>query len=264
MAHDWGEAGVKIADAVREIDAGDFAAARRCLTRSRTPWSLWRSVRGVTRLVRLAERFGATASDDARDALERQVAVVWRQFVRKELFVALPPLANVSLRCGGRSVSLLVDTLGEPGISGMPVASRQLLEAALAETGAAGVDAVITRLADAATAPDVSNRLLASLSALKLQQQAPAIMRFYGHAGVDTQARLVDRLARMKDNAAGALCDLLAGACNRMPPDLRLAREIQAKVGVRELEQIALRWAAGGHRGAQTVLRRLYEYSGSI
>jgi membrane associated rhomboid family serine protease len=263
FSRDWGQPGAMIAEATRNVASGEYAAARRCLTRAHVPWVLCRVVQAIKGLITLSEQWRLNASDHARDKLERQVVTVWDMLVRKEVFVGLRPLADVGLQCGGRIVSLLVDALCNPALSGMPAVIRQGLEGAVAETGAAGVEAVIVKMVDAATAADVADRLLVLLPALEPQRHVSIFMRFYGQLAAEARTRLLDHLASMKDNAAGALCDLLAGALNHMPPDLRLAREVQKHVGINDLERIAGRWAAGGHRGARTVLERLYDYPAS-
>ena len=255
----WGQTGPLIAEAMREIASGKYAAARDCLNRSHISWSLRSVVRRTKHLVVLAESFGSNACDNARDKFERQVVVVWNQLVQKELFVVLPPLVNVGMQCGEQIVFLLIDALCNPKLSSMPAAIQQVLETAAVETGTAGVEAIMVKLANISTTPELASRLLIMLPAFKLQQYASGIIKIYGQSGAEDRARLIKRLVTMKYNAAGALCDLLAGTLSRMPSDLRLAHEVQAKVGARELESIASRWAAGGHRGAQTVLQRLYD-----
>ena len=257
-ARDWGQAGVLITAALQAIADSQYASARRCLKSAHAPWTLLLTVHHVRRLIALAQRFEKNAADSVRYGVERKMEMVWKKLGQKRLYAALPPLANVGLRHGDRIVPLLLSSLCSPKYSGMPMATRQALERALAETGSHGLEMLLAQLSDAATRPDVAVRLRILLPVMNLQKHASTLMKSYAQATPEDQARRVTCLAGMKDNCAGPMCDLLAGVLNRMPPDLRLAHAIQAKVGVRALEQIATRWAAGGHRGAQTVLTRLY------
>ena len=155
-------------------------------------------------------------------------------------------------------ISRLLDTLCNPKPSRMPTAVRQALEEVMAETGSQGLETLLAKFAESSTPPDHANRLRILLPAMHLQKHASVLMRVYAQAQPEGQARLASWLAGMQDNSADAMLDLLAGILNRMPPDLRLARAIQETVGTSTLGQTASRWAAGGHRGAQTVLARLY------
>ncbi len=260
---DWGEAGRKIAAALEETACGQFAAAGQSLDAVEIPRPLRSVVSDIRQLIGLSERADTDASDSASHKIDQKIEDIWKQAMREKLYVALPPLVDTGLRHGDGIVAILLDKLTCPEVVRIPPAIREQLEKGLAETGSRGLELLLTRLADATADPDLAQRFRVLLPAMNLQKQAPCFMTLFAQASATRQACWVDYLARMKDNSAGPLLDLIAGVLNRMPPDLRLAAAIQTKIGAQELEKVASRWAAGQHRGAQTVLIRLYRYPAS-
>jgi hypothetical protein len=258
--------GVMVVNAARMIAEGRYEEARRHLDSVRVPRDSASVVEDLRRLALLSEQFDSDAGDQVRDDVERQVEVVWGGVVRMRIPAALPALAEMSLRYGARIVPLLLDALCNSSLAGMPVAVRQSLGGFLGDAGTSAVEAAIAKLADENTSPAMVSELLNLSPDLKLDKQAACVVKFYRHAGVATQARLVERMAALHTNAAGVLFDLLAGVLKCMPPDRSLAKAIQARIRAEsgakrdELETKAGIWAGRGDRNAQTVLQQLYDY----
>ena len=258
-ARDWGRPGEVIAEAITAIGNGNYDDARQGLSRTQFPWRAKSVVGKVKQLAASAERYAATSDERARLRLERMTLALWHKLARIEIYVAMPALSNLGLQYGERVVPMTMAFLCSSKSSHMPTSIREAMEVTLGEAGGTVLDKILPQLADTATEPGSVTQLLNLLPALSLQKHTSELMKYYGQAGVQGRECLATRLARLKDNAPGALCDLLAGCMNRLPPDLRLARDLQAKIGTRDLEHISSRWAAGGHRGAQVVLQRMYD-----
>jgi hypothetical protein len=259
-------AGAVVVEAVRLIAAGAPDGACRHLDSARVPRDWEAAVESVRQLAALSDRFASDADEQVRDALDRQLEVVWNGAARLGLVAALPMLGEMGLSSGERIVPLMLDALCSPALAGLTAAHRQALGKSVGAAGTLGVEAVIVKLADERTAPATVSALLNLLPDLPLHHHGACIVKFFRHAAPTPQARLVERVATLHTNTPGTLFDLLAGVLNRMPPDPRFARAIQARIRSEsgskhdELEAKANVWAARGHRNAQTVLRRLYDY----
>ncbi len=258
-ARDWGRSGEVLAEAVAAIGNGNYDDARRRLTQTRFLWRARRIARRVKRLTNAVERCSVAPGEQVRDKAERMTLALWGSAARKEMYIVLPAIANLGLQQGEGIIPLLVATLTDRKSGRMPTETRRVLEAVLGEAGSVVLEQTIPQLIAPATPDARATALLFLLPSMNLQKHASTIMKIHGLSSAKDQECLLTHLARLKDNAPGAVCDLLAGCLSRLPVDLRLARDLQARIGPRELERIASRWAAGGHRSAQVVLQRMYD-----
>lgn len=254
-------AAVMVGEAIRLLLADEYESVYRQLDSARVPRDFSSVIEAVRRFATLCQQTRSDGDYQTQDNLEQELAVVWGEVTRMNSYSALPPLAEIGLQHGDRIVSLLVDTLSNPGLSGMPIAVRQSLGQALANAGALSLETAVSRMVDTTTPPAEANLLLSLLPDLNLQRHAAVLVKRFATATQTERARLVALLSALHKNSATALLDLLSAVAIRLPPDMRLALAIQKQIGAEELERIASRWAAGGHRGAKTLLERLYDYS---
>lgn len=248
-------ASAAIADALRSAAANRLREAAGQLRAMRVPLQLRPLVGEVRRLVEAEECCAAGGGDGASARMEALACTLWAALDEKGLHAALAPLATIGLRHGDRVTPLVLQVLGRPGL---PEPARRELEVVFVEAGPAGIELLMAALANPATPSEAVSCLQTLLPAVGLGRHAAVLVRFFARAGQEERERLAQALAAMRGNTAGRLLELLAGVADRLPADWRLARAVQAKVGSHLLERIAVRWAAGGHRAAQTVLTRLY------
>lgn len=255
---DWGQQGELLARAIEAVGNGRYVEARQLLDRIHFPKKAARVTVDARRLLQSVKRYVEDPDERVGENMQDCVHSLWNQLMRHEMYVALPALAGLGLQYGDGIVPLVLDALCSPISTRMPTSIRQPLESSLDEAGGAVLERIIPPLIESSTPAQRAAELVLLLCALNLRKHAATIMKYHGQADSQGRNNLVTRLSGIREHSPGALCDLLAGALTRLPPDLRLARDLQAKVGLRELEKIAVRWAAGGHKGAQTALERLY------
>jgi membrane associated rhomboid family serine protease len=258
---DWGRPGDLLTDAIAATSKGDYEEARRCLTQTRFPRKLARMAGQFGRLVASAEQHEGASDPQTGRVIESGALSLWNDALRQEVYVALPALASLGLHYGEGIIEPVLDALCSPESNRMPTNIRQSLESVLNEAGDIVLTRMIPRLSDPSVAAQRAAQWVLLLPSLNLRKYAPAFVKSYAAADSRERDCLATRLAGIKAHSPGALCDLLAGILSRLPPDPRLARDLGNRIGTRELEGIATRWASGGHRGAQTVLERLYDAS---
>lgn len=250
-----------VADAIRLLLAGEYERVYRQLDSARVPRDFSYVAEAVRRLATLVQQAQSDGDSQTRDSLERELTVVWGEMARIKAYSALPPLAEVGLQHGKQIVFLLVDTLSNSVLSGIPIAVRRLLGKSLADASSLSLEIVVSKIMDHATPPATASLLLKLLPDLNLHRLAAVVIKRFAISEQTERSRLVTRISVLHKNSANTLLDLISGVVTRLPVDMRLALAIQKEIGIKELEGIARRWAVGGHRGARTVLERLYGYT---
>jgi hypothetical protein len=251
-----------LATVLQNMADGRYDAARTNIDSMRIPPMGNPLMDGMRQLLGLVER--CFTSDDTgrqvQDEAQNRVCDLWQVAVRSRFYAILPALAQIGLNLGDRVLACEVDTLGNPESAGMPTDVRRELEAHLADTGAAAVHVVADRLSNAGMTDGQSRWLLDILPGLSPRRHAAAWVNCFATADAASRARMVARLCELRVNTGNALMDLVAGVLSRLPSDPRLAQAIRKHVGDRAFEQLALKWATTGHKGAREVLERMYEY----
>jgi hypothetical protein len=197
--------------------------------------------------------------------LEKNVAKVteyivdiWEESVRIRIFNNLPSLAEIGLQFGDEILIPLIHTLSDPDLAEVPLCIRQSLEEILASTGKVGLELLMIRLLDSTTSKEQGKRLVNLIPGLKPRKYVSVFIRQYARSDHQEQAKIVIWLCELHMNTADTLLDIVAGILSQLPLEDKLAYAIQKQVGITELRKTAQTWAVGGHKGAQTVLDRLY------
>ena len=183
---------------------------------------------------------------------------VWEESVRIRIFNNLPSLAEIGLQFGDEILIPLIHTLSDPDLAEVPLCIRQSLEEILASTGKVGLELLMIRLLDSTTSKEQGKRLVNLIPGLKPRKYVSVFIRQYARSDHQEQAKIVIWLCELHMNTADTLLDIVAGILSQLPLEDKLAYAIQKQVGITELRKTAQTWAVGGHKGAQTVLDRLY------
>ncbi len=245
------------------IRRGRCADASRAIETARVPneaqqvLAALENLCGVMRSLDPGQGFAAELETRVNACL----AQAWDAAVAASMPTVLPDLAQIAATHRlGAMADKIVQTLGGTTLSGNDMPVRQSLEACLKALDAEALEAVLSELAATDTGKPAGNWLLDVLVGINPGKRAAGIVSFYARQTAASQSRIAFWLSRMGNQSCPALMDLLAGVYRRSPLDARLAFAIRDQLGPDRLEKEALRLAADGHAGAQTVLKRLFGY----
>jgi len=220
-------------------------------------------LRGLARLLEQAE--ASEGPTDAHPAqIHRALTNAWLAARRIRLHEVMKVVAVLASQWNaGEFVETLIDFLASPEVAEVPSEARTGLEASLQEFGDAAFETLLKRLATITYDAGTGSWLLGVLVVLAPVSRAGVLVPFYAAQPPANQERLIAWFCQLLKPAAGTLFELMAGVLKRMPLSPQVAKAIQARIGIKQLEDYAIKWAARNHKGAQIVLERLYGYSSS-
>lgn len=253
----------EVAAALRD---GDCPRARELLARIRVP----REYRAVpSQLQSLTDTIESLQrEEDLKDSdltrLDRELLETWSTVTGTGMYRVLGQVGAIASGWGVEGMAgTIARTLAGPVLLAGSDSIRSALVASLRELGSRGLEEVCDALSNTPTGNAAGSRLLDVLVDLQSAKHARTLISLFRDLPAARRGLFVYWLGQLVGTASDELLDLVAGVLRVLPPDHRLARAIRAEVGVERLEKEAQRWASGGHRGARTVLERIYDYPAS-
>jgi len=157
--------------------------------------------------------------------------------------------------------SFLAEAISSRQLLDMSEAVRGSLRASLIGMEGAGFEAIVDRLARTSIGDPAGLWLLDALVDMDPANYAGSMVRMYRAFSPKEQSQLVGWLCKMGEQSCDVLLTLVGGTLRRYPVDRRIAEAIQRRIGVDDLEKVAIKWWTRKHvPGADLILRILYNY----
>jgi hypothetical protein len=253
-------------EAAAALRQGNYAHARTVLRDARVPAQQQTVISHLRELSDLLEILdsGESFAEETLSQLYRHLEQSWNAALGSQMSGVLVEVAAIAATWDVPQMApILVDLFRTPIISSFPIVVRNSLENSLGQMGQPGFDALVDRLAHTPPGDSSGRWVLDLLVGLNPARHANLLVKAYGRMQPSAQAQLVDWLCELSEQSCGVLLDLVAGTLRRLPSDFSLAKAVQSSIGDVRLENEAVKWASGGHHGAQIILEMMYHYPAS-